>query len=779
MSTSEITAARTDGTWHPTACILCSRNCGIEVQLEGRRFTRVRGDERHPLSEGYLCQKAARLDHYQSHADRLATPLRRRDDGSFEPVSWETAIAEVAGRLVALRDTHGGRALAYYGGGGQGNHLGGVYGRGLLAALRSRYHYSALAQEKTGDFWVNGKLFGRQTCHTTEGVEEAELVLFIGTNPYQAHGIPNARDTLRRIAAEPGRTMVVIDPKRTETAALADVHLQVRPGTDAFLMAAILGVIVQEGLEAREFLARRTRGFEAVLDALRAVPVEAFASRAGVGAGEVRRVARALARARSASVRVDLGLQQSLHSTLNSYLEKLLYLVTGHFGRPGCNTFHTFFLPLIGHSDEPGPGSRAWATAATAMPEIGKLFPPNVLPAEIDGDHPGRVRGLVVDSANPAVTGADTRAYEAAFRKLELLVVIDVAFTETARLAHYVLPAASQFEKWEATFFNLEFPTQAFHLRRPLLDPLPGTLPEPEIYRRLLVAMGELPPSFPLLRAVARLDRRWPRLRLYPAGLAATLALRRRLRPYAAFVLHETLGRALPGGAAAAAALWPAARRYAEKHAAAVRRAGLAGRDRDLGEALFARILAGRSGALLSTHDYEDTWSFIRHPDGRIHLEVPEMLAALRALASEPEAEAGDMPFVLVAGERRAYNANQIYRDPRWRKNDPEGALEIHPDDAARHGLADGARALCESRRGTVEVRVRHSRAVQPGVVTLPHGYGMDHPDGDGVRRAAGPLLNLLTAADHCDPITATPYHKHVRVRLRPAARAGARSDPP
>jgi len=763
-----------EAAWRPTACILCSRNCGIEVQLDGRRLARVRGDERHPLSEGYLCQKAARLDYYQNHADRLTTPLRRRPDGSFEPVSWETAVAEIAARLVALRAAHGPRSLALYGGGGQGNHLGGVYARGLLDALGSRFHYSALAQEKTGDFWVNGRLFGRQTCHTTEGVEEAEVVLFIGTNPYQAHGIRNARDTVRAIAADPKRTMVVIDPKRTETAALADVHLQVRPGTDAFLMAALLGVIVQEGLPDREFLAARTTGFEPLREALLAVPVEAYARRAGVEAEDVRRVARLLARARSVSVRVDLGLQQSLHSTLNSYLEKLLSLVTGHFGRPGCNTLHTFFLPLIGHSDEPGPGSGSWTTTVTGMAEIGKLFPPNVLPAEIDSDHPGRLRGLVVDSANPAVTGADTRAYEAAFRKLELLVVVDVAFTETARLAHYVLPAASQFEKWETTFFNLEFPTQALHLRRPLFPPLEGTLPEPEIYRRLLVAMGELPRSFPVLRGVARLDRRWPGARLFPAALAATLALRPGLRRLAAFVLHDTLGRALPDGAAAAAPLWFAAHRYAERHPEAVRRTGLRGSGPALGEALFRRILEGESGALLSTHEPDDAWRLVRHGDGRIHLDVPEMLAQLRALAHEPETEAAERPFVLIAGERRAYNANQIYRDPRWRKTDPDGALEIHPDDAARLGLPDGGRALCESERGALEVRVRHNRGVRPGVVTLPHGYGGDYPGEDGTRTRSGPLLNVLTSAMHRDPITATPYHKHVRVRLRPAGGATA-----
>lgn len=754
--------------WHPTACILCSRNCGIEVQLATGHLSRIRGDARHPLSQGYLCQKAARLDHYQHHADRLQGPLRLRPDGTHEPISWAAAVREVAARLLALRAAHGGRALAYYGGGGQGNHLGGVYGRGLVEAMHTRFHYSALAQEKTGDFWVNGRLFGRQTCHVAEGVEEAEVVVLVGTNPWQAHGIRNARATLRAIAADPGRKLIVVDPRRSESAAMADLHLQLRPGTDAYLLAAALSVMVREGRHDQAFLDAHTRGFEAVRAALLEVPVEDYAARAGVPLEQVVQLARLVAGARSAAVRVDLGLQQSLHSTLNSYLEKLLFLVPGHFARPGCNALHTFFMPLVGHSDPPGPGSPSWTTTVTGLPEISKLFPPNVLPAEIDTDHPGRVRGLVVDSANPALTGADAQAWRRALARLELLVVVDVAYTETARLAHYVLPAASQLEKWETTFFNLEFPTQATHLRAPVLPPRPGTLPEPELYRRLLVAMGELPArGFPLLRAIARLDRRRPRLRLFPAALAATLRLRPRLRRYAAFVLYDTLGRALP--APAAAPLWAAAHAYARRHADAVRRTGLEGRGADLGEALFARILGSPSGALLSTHRHAEVWAFVRHADGRVHLEVPELLEALRALAGEPEPPgAAEFPLVLVAGERRSYNANQIFRDPAWRKSDPDGALHVHPDDARALGLADGGRAICESARGRIEVRVALTDALRRGVVTLPHGYGADYPDGRGGRRVIGPVVNELTDAAHRDPLTATPYHKHVRVRLRP-----------
>jgi anaerobic selenocysteine-containing dehydrogenase len=265
--------------WHPTACILCSINCGIEVQISDGRFTRIRGDKAHPSSRGYLCQKAARLDYYQNHARRLRYPQRRRPDGNFERIDWDTAIREVADRLKAIRDTHGGHAIAYYGGGGQGNHIGGSYAVPFRAGLRTPYIYNSLAQEKTGDFWVNGRLFGRQTCHLTEDLEESDYAIIIGANPWQAHGIPRARKVIQAFRRDPKRTLVVIDPRRTVTAEYADIHLQVRPGTDAFLLAAMLGVIVQEGLEDRPFLDAHTRRFDELQEGLLTVPVDDYARR--------------------------------------------------------------------------------------------------------------------------------------------------------------------------------------------------------------------------------------------------------------------------------------------------------------------------------------------------------------------------------------------------------------------------------------------------------------------------------------------------------------------
>jgi anaerobic selenocysteine-containing dehydrogenase len=745
-----------------TACILCSRNCGLSVTIENGKLTRIRGDDEHPVSKGYICQKAARLEHYQHHADRLTHPLKRQPGGSFVRVTWDEALADIAGRLRNIRDRHGGAAFAFYGGGGQGNHLGGMYSQQLRKAMRSRFVYSPLAQEKTGDFWVNGRLFGHQTCHTTEDVEHADYVLFIGANPFQAHGIPNARDTLRDLQRNPARTMVVVDPRRSETAKQADIFLQIKPGTDAFLMLAMLGLIVREGLHDREFLDRHCKGFAELETELLAVPVADYIRRTELDPADVERVARGFATARSACVRIDLGIQQSLHSTLNSYLEKLLYLVTGNFGRQGGNNLHTALLPFIGHSDEHDP--KATLTAAHRMFPIAGLYPPNILPDEIEHAGEDRIRAIFVDSSNPVLSGADTSAYERAFAKLELLVVVDVAMTETARLAHYVLPAASQFEKWEATGFNLEFPQNAFHLRHAVLPPLGESLPEPEIYTRLLERMGEIPSRFPLLERLARLEPELTGHAVLLGALVATLKRKPQWRHHAASILYRTLGATLPPGAATAAPLLGLTTSYARRHAAAVRCAGHRGNRFTLGAALFRAIIERRSGTPISIHTYDDTWSLIRHPDRRIDLAIPEMLAEVRALAGAPLPGAG-YPFVLMAGERRSYNANQIYRDPAWRKVDRHGALRLHPADAERLGLADGARAKCRSATGELQVVVELDDGIRRGTASLPHGYGQRYQDGE----PCGPQINRLTTAAHCDALARTPFHKYVPVHIEAA----------
>ncbi|BCG63066.1 MAG: hypothetical protein methR_P0757 [Methyloprofundus sp.] len=759
---------RVDST-QATACILCSINCGITVDLNDGQLTKIKGDSRNPKSEGYLCQKATRLNYYQNHSARLTNPLYKTKEGNFAKISWDKATNEVAEKLKGIRKDYGDHAIAYYGGGGQGNHLCQIYSSAFRAALGISYLYTAFAQEKTGDFWVNGKLFGQQSCHITEDIEHADYVLFIGTNPFQSHGFPQTRKVLGQIAQDPNKTMVVIDPRITETAKKADFHLQIKPGMDAFLLSAMVGIIIQESLEDNLFIKEHTTGFDEIRKIFKAIPVKEYVAKAGLDSDSVQKITRDFAHSKRACIRVDLGLQQSIHSTLNSYLEKLLFLITGNFGKEGANNLHTQFVPIIGHSKSPEEGGIV--SKVTGMREISHFFPPNILPLEIDADHPDRIRALIVDSSNPILTAADSQAYEQAFKKLDLLVVIDVAETETATMAHYVLPASSQFEKWEASFFTLDFPVNYFQLRKPIVNPTGNTLSEPEIYRRIMVAMGVFPRTNTILQWIAKLHFQFPSFAIFPIALQVYLALFPNYKKSIAMVLYASLGKAMKNGAQNAAVLWGISYLYAKKYRKAVLRTGIKGKGLLLGDALFKRILECPSGIELSIHHYEEVWDLVETPDKKIRLYIAEMIADIQQLVKEENSHQG-FPFILAAGERRAYNANQIFRDPNWRKKDREGVLRIHTDDALKIGVENGGSILCQSAKHAIEVKVELDNAMRLGFVALPHGYGFDYSDDSSKNiKQNGPKINLLTSSHHCDPLTKTPHHKYVPVKLIPVKR--------
>ncbi len=742
--------------WQKTICILCSVNCGIEVKLEGRHITRVHGNREHVASQGYACEKAQRIDYYQNGRDRLTSPMRRRADGTFEEIDWDTAIREVAAGFLKVREQFGGASIFYYGGGGQGNHLCGSYGASTRRALGSVFSSNALAQEKTGEFWVDHKLFG---TGLSGSYQQAEVAVFVGKNPWQSHGFQRARPILRDIAADPNRALVVIDPRRTETAEMADYHLRVRPGTDAFCLAAILGVLAQEDLINPDYIRDRTQNSDELIEALNDVPVADYCGRAGVDETLIREVARRLARAASVSVYEDLGIEQSLHSTLNSYLEKLLFALTGNVGKRGAMNAGTSLTGMFG-------GALSAQTSPVGGHRIiGGMIPANVIPDEILTDHPKRFRAMLVEAENPAHSVADSVRMREALRALEFVVVIDVAMTETAREAHYVLPSSSQYEKWEATFFGAAFHTETdfantFTLRAPILDAIPGTLPEGEIHRRLVRALGAMTDEdvAPLHAAAAKGRAE------FAMELMRAVSESPRLAGIMTVLLYETLGPTLGAGNENAASVWGIAHNFARRYPDSLHRAGVAGEGPALGEALFDAIMKNRSGVVMSVDPYEETWRRIH--DEKINLTIAELMPELKALRDEHPVRDADFPFVLSAGQRRSSTANTIIRDPQWRPKDPAGALWMNPADASELGVENGGRVRITTKRASAESVVVLTDTMMPGHVALPNGTGLWYPDREGQEFQHGVAPNELTVTEDRDWFAGTPFHKHVPARI-------------
>ncbi len=754
--------------WKPTACLICSLNCGIEVQTEGGHITRVRADKNHPVSQGYLCEKAQRMDAYQQGRDRLSSPMRRRGDGTYEAIDWDTAISEIAAKLAAVRDAHGGESIFYYGGGAQGNHLPGVYSQSTLATLGVRYRSNALAQEKTGEAWVQARMFG---CGIHHDFEHAEVGLLIGKNPWQSHGFPRARLVLREIAADPNRALIVIDPRKSETAAMADFHLAIRPGTDAWCLGALAAILVQDGLANRDWMAEHVTNAEPVLEALGRIPVSQFADVCGVEEALLRGAARRMAAAETMASMEDLGMQMGVHSTLGSYLHRLIIGLTGAFGRKGTSYAFIPFRPLGAGGGGASPANKPSGernfrrSPVTGFPVVMGLIPCNAITEEILTDHPHRFRAMIIESANPVHSLADSARMREALRALDVSVVIDVAMTETARAADYVLPASSQFEKAEASFFNFEPEANAFQLRHPLLPPRDATWEEGAIHAALCEALGafgetEVAP----LRAAA--EQGFDALAM---AFMQTIGVNPALMPVASVLLYRALGPVLPEGMSNAAGVWGVAQLFVQSFPEEAARAGYAGPL--AGNRLFEAILGSPSGTVFARQDSEDSWKRLRSPGQQINLHIPEMIEALLALDPAGPPRDTDYPFILSAGERRTETSNTSIRNPDWlRKGELESTLRIHPEDAAALGLADGAAVEVVSRRSRARTVVEVHDGNRRGHVSLPNGLGLDVAGPDGAVRRHGVALNELTDYRWRDPVVGTPWHKYVPVRLEPVS---------
>lgn len=746
--------------WAPTACVLCENNCGIEVKLaaNGRSIEKVRGDEAHPGSQGYLCQKASRLDHYQNSVDRITKPLRRTADGTFEEIEWDTAIHEIADKFCKIRDRFGGEKIMYYGGGGQGNHLPGAYGFTTVTALGGRYRSNALAQEKTGEAWVAASMFGNYA--RTGDFEHCEVAVFIGKNPWQSHGVQRARVALREIAKDPKRTLVVFDPRVSETAEIADVHVRIKPGTDAWALAALIAVSVQDGLLHRQWIAEHVNGFEHIVTLFDDVSVKDYCNFAGVPEAQIRALAKRLAAADSVAWYEDLGTQMNRNSTLVSYLHRLNWLVTGSFGKKGSQFIPNSMRPLI--SGNPTLSRRSPVANA---PLLGGMVPCNVIAEEVLSDHPDRYRGMLIETANPAHSLADSKKFIEAMQALDLVVVIDVAMTETARHADYVLPVATQYEKAEATFFNFEFPHNYFHLRHPILSPPEGSdvLIEAEIHARLVEAMEQMPPEVDDLKQLVA-DKG---IDAFAEAFMAATQNNPNLKKLEPVVVYRALADALPKGCEQGAALWSVAHYVAQREPDALNKAGINGQGIALGNNFFRTIMEADRGLVFSSEEHDKSWQRVKTGDGKITAVIKELIPAIKALASGPEKiTTAEFPFVLSAGERRSYTANTVLRGAQWRKKDPQGALRMSPDDALALAIENGDTVRLKTYSGATDVVVEISERMMPGHVSLPNGFGLDNGIAIDAVTRTGSATNELTASGHRDFFAGTPWHKYVPANI-------------
>ncbi len=743
--------------WKKTTCTMCAVCCGIEVQVENNRIIKVRPDKDSPVSEGYICRKGMKIAYHQHNADRLLYPLKKVD-GKFERISWNQAISEIAERLKKILQEHGPRSLATVGGGGEFNFYPLRFQGGFIHALGSRYMYSSANQEFSGRYWAHGLTLGSQMLELSPDYENTEMLMAVGWNGMMSHHIPQARRVLTRISKDPEKLLVVIDPRHSETAKIANIHLALRPGTDALLFKSMIAIILKEGMHNQEYIDKHVNGFKEILPWFAGFDINAALKLCELEYDQVFRVCQEFAR-RQSCLRDDLGILMNRHSALVSYLLVVLLAICGRISVRGGNY-------LIGgkmYSDPNDP--KTWRTAVTNIPAIGGMFPPNVMPEEISNDLPNRLRAVLVLGANPLRSYADTTAYEEAFGQLDLLVVTEIAMSETAALAHYVLPCRSTYESWVPAPMDVIIPSKTnesflnvySRLRRPVVEVEGEQKETGEIFTLLADAMGLIPAIPDSLYQVAASGS----LRTYRDALIGYVMEHPENMMKVPFIAVKTLGNVIGSGHLASYFTGFLQRSGAKQGEAAS--AGFeAGPDQGL--AIYQATIDHPEGVLIGVQDIAKNLGKLATKDGRIQLntaEAEDWIKEISPAEEEKRLEADDeYPLILMAGRHIDTNANTMMRDPAWNEGRRVCTLAMNPADSKKFGFSDGqmVRVITEAGEETIEVEVTED--TRKGQVVIPHGFGLVY---NGVKYGAN--VNRLAKNTNRDRF-GTPMHRYVPCRV-------------
>ena len=701
---------------HHRICHLCEAMCGVEIRHRGSEIVSIRGDDADPFSRGHICPKALALKDVHEDPDRLRRPVRREGD-TWREISWDEAFDEAAKRLLDIQRAHGSEAVASYFGNPQVHSYSGLMGGArLLRALRSRNRYSATSVDQLPHHLVSWLLYGHQLMIPIPDLDRTQFLLVLGANPVVSNGslmtAPDVAQRLKALRARGGR-LVVVDPRRTETAALADTHLFVRPGSDALLLLALLQVIFAEGLAAPGRLADSLVGLEVLRTICDEWTPERVAGPTGIDAAHIRQLARDFAASPAAVCYGRMGVSTQAFGALSQWLIQLLNIVTGNLDREGGAMFTSPALDTrrsgVGFGT---PGSFAKRkTRVRGLPEFSGEYPVAALAEEILTPGKDQIRGLVTAAGNPVLSTPNGSQLAAALPQLDFMVSIDFYINETTRHAHLILPPTFALER---DHFDLVFHMLAIRNTVKYCEPLfPRQADQRHDWEICEALASRLESLDPARRppALARLASRW-------------------LTPKRSIALGIRTGERGAGWNPLSAGL-TLGRIAREPH-------GI-----DLGP--LQRSLPQR------------LWS----RDKRIDL-VPALLRDdVRRLAATFTDAPVDTPrgsdrMSLIGRRDLRTNNSWLHNSQRMVKGPPRCTLQMHPADAASRSLTDGAMAVVRSRTGTVRVPVEVTDALMPGVVSLPHGWGHALP---GVklriaRAHAGVSANDLTDERHIDALS-------------------------
>ena len=703
------------------SCTLCEATCGVAIDLEEGQITSIRGDRLDPSSRGYVCPKVMGLKDVHEDPDRLRVPLRRRGN-DFEPIPWDAAFDLVADKLRDIRSHYGSDAIGVYQGNPSAHNLGlATFGQLFLRRLGTRNLYSATSADQLPHLLSSLLMFGHQLVLPVPDIDHTDFLLIFGANPVVSNGsLMTAPNVKARIAAirERGGRVIVVDPRRTETAACATEHLFVRPGTDALVMLAMLHTLFEEELVRRGRLEQLLEGEPLLREAAAPFSPERIATRTAIPAETIRRLARDIASSRTAVCYGRIGVSTQEFGGLCSWLINLLNLLTDNFDCRGGAMFpepSVDFVSIAWLAGHRGHFDR-FQSRVRGLPEFGGELPVSVLAEEIDTPGPGQIRALITSAGNPVLSIPNGTRLERALPELEFMVSIDLYLNETTRHADVILPPTFALER---DHYNLAFS---------MLSVRNVTKYSPAVFERgpdqrhdweiclELASRLESPPGRvgqlvgDAIRGIGR--------RVAPKGL---IALGLRTGP------HDVSMKELEQ----------------EPHGV------------DFGP------MQPRLPELL--HTPKKNISLAPRP-------YLEDLPRLEATLERPNEE------LLLIGRRQLRSNNSwLHNSARLVKGKPRCTLLMHPRDASARELNDGALVHVASRVGGIDARLVITDEMMPGVVSVPHGWGHDRPSTklSVAQNHPGVSVNDITDEQLVDELSGNSRFSGVPVKIIAAEKLG------
>ena len=714
------------GQTHYRTCSLCEAMCGIAIEVEGGAIRSIRGDADDPFSRGHICPKAVALADLHADPDRLRRPMRRVGS-EWQEIGWDEAMDEAARRLVEIQHQHGRDSIAVYLGNPNVHNYGALLQTQVLhRALRSRSRYSATSVDQLPHMLAALTMFGHQLLMPVPDVDRTGYFLMLGANPLASNGslmtAPGIERRLKALKARGGR-LIVVDPRRTETAALADWHLPIRPGTDALLLLAILHTLFEEALVRPGRLAEFSDGLGTVREAVRPFPPSRVADATGIAAGDIQRLAREFAGAPSAVCYGRVGISTQEFGGLACWLVNVINVVTGNLDRAGGSMFTRPAADLVALATRIGQRGR-FATRRSrvrGLPEFGGEWPVAILSEEIETAGPGQVRAAVIVAGNPVLSTPNGVRLARALGTLDFMVAVDFYLNETSRHAHLILPPVGPLER---DHYDLAFHTLAVRNTA-------------KYSPRLYAHPSDSRTDWQILLDLSR--------RIESARGGQTAASR---------LTHAALGGLGPRGVLdLLLRIGPYGPRPWRWNGLTLRRLERAPHGIDFGP--LQPCMPGR----LAT------------PDGRIQLAPASLLADIPRV----ETVLARPPAALALIGRRDVRSNNswMHNCQRLMNGRERCTLQMGSSDAAVRGLVDGATVRVRSRAGAVDVTLQVTDTMRPGVVCLPHGFGHHRP-GTRLRVAsahAGESANDLTDELFVDVLSGNAAFSGVPVEVEALAR--------